>query len=130
MSKERDMRIAESVQEAVQDATYLDSDENGTSFYCIIPNVDLAAIIATILPDPDCFDEQAEEQERVGFEADTLETYSVATFGRFPTTGRYNTDWIENRWDGWKASCVLRNGNGLYKENYGINIPWDVLKSF
>jgi hypothetical protein len=40
--------------------------------------------------------------ERAAFEADTLELFPVATFGRFPTSGRYNIDWIENQWVGWQ----------------------------
>lgn len=41
------------------------------------------------------------EDERAAFEADTLDVFPVATFGRF-ASGRYNIDWIENQWEGWQ----------------------------
>jgi hypothetical protein len=51
MSAERDLKIAEAVQLAVQNSVYLDSDDE-THFSCVTPDVDLRAILATIPLEP------------------------------------------------------------------------------
>lgn len=50
---------------------------------------------------------QVVADERAAFESDTLETCAAATFGRFPASGRYNVDWIENQWAGWQRRAAL-----------------------
>jgi hypothetical protein len=49
-----------------------------------------------------------EEKERALFEADTLERFYTATFGRFPMSGGYNAGWVQERWDGWQACAKAR----------------------
>lgn len=49
----------------------------------------------------------APSDERTAFEVDTADTFAAATFGRFPLSGRYNIDWVQNRWEGWQARAVL-----------------------
>lgn len=47
------------------------------------------------------------QDERAMFEADTLEVFAAATFGRFPVGGNYNVSWVQEQWNGWQRRAAI-----------------------
>ncbi|WP_343743119.1 hypothetical protein [Herbaspirillum huttiense] len=47
------------------------------------------------------------EEEREAFEESVRNQFKWASFGRFPESGDYNLQWIQQRWNGWQARSAL-----------------------